>query len=52
MKNQFWGLKWTFEGLSKTKMTFKNIMESSAIIPAQFSYENDIIFQTTIKTIY
>ena len=38
LKNQFWDPKWTFEAVSKTKMTFKNILESSAIIPAQFPY--------------
>ena len=38
MKNQFWDPKLTFEAVSKTKMTFKNILESSAIIPAQSPY--------------
>ena len=37
-KNLFWGPKWTFEGLSKTKMTFKNILDYSGVIPAQFPY--------------
>ena len=38
LKNQFWGPKLTFEAVSKTKMTFKNILESSAVIPAQSPY--------------
>ena len=29
---------WTFEGCFETKMTFKNILEDSALIPAQFPY--------------
>ena len=38
MKNQLWDPAWTFEAVSKTKMTFKNILESSGVIPAQFPY--------------
>ena len=38
LKNQFGGPKWTFELVSKTKMTFKNILDHSAVIPAQFPY--------------
>ena len=37
-KNQCWGPKMTFEVVSKTKMTFKNILDYSAVIPAQFPY--------------
>ena len=38
LKNQFWGPKLTFEVVSKTEMTFKNILDHSAVIPAQFPY--------------
>ena len=34
----FRGPTFIFEGLSKTNMTFKNILDHSAIIPAQFPY--------------
>ena len=27
VENKFWGPKWTFEADSKTKMTFRNILE-------------------------
>ena len=33
-KIQFWGPKLIFEAISKTKMTFKNILDYSTVIPA------------------
>ena len=35
---QFRGPKLIFEAISKTNMAFKNILDHSAIIPAQFPY--------------
>ena len=36
MKNQFWDPKLTFEAISKTNMTLKNILDYSGVVPAQF----------------
>ena len=38
MKNQFEVQNGVSEGAPKTKMTFKNILEFFAVIPAQFPY--------------
>ena len=38
MKNQFEVQNGVSEGLSKTNMTFKNILDSSGVILAQFPY--------------
>ena len=38
MKHQFWDPEWTFEAVSKTKMTSKHILDYSGVIPAQFPY--------------
>ena len=38
IKIQFWCPKLIFEGLSKDKMAFKNILDHSGVIPAQSPY--------------
>ena len=38
LKISVWGPKLIFEAISKTKMTFKHILEYSGVTPAQFSY--------------
>ena len=38
MENQFGDPQLTFEAVSKTKMTFKNILEYVGVIPTQFPY--------------
>ena len=37
-KFQFRGSELIFEATSKTKMTFKNILDYSAVIPTQFPF--------------
>ena len=49
LKNQFRGPNFTFEAVSKTKIFFKNIVEYSAIILAQFPYQNIFIIMKIIK---